>query len=248
MNQSFYIGALGAQQQQKSLNVVGNNIANIGSHGFKAEKSRFTSLLYTNLETASEGLVKSGTGAGVFTTDTLFTTGGVMPTGRMQDYMIEGNGFFALQDLQTGEISYTRNGAFSMAGLTEDTGKKDANGNAIIGTVFYLSDGQGRFVLDSEGKRIKVEDPNAKYPVGVFDCANYNGIKHLDSTRFAFVDKNGKVVPSNAKLVQGALETSNVDLANEMTQVIEAQRSYSLALKIVSTSDEVESSIINLRG
>lgn len=248
MNQSFYIGALGAQQQQRSLNVVGNNISNVGSYGYKSQKGRFSSLLYTNIQTADEDIVKSGTGTALLSTDTIFENGGVLQSGRLQDYMIQGNGFFALLDMKTGEISLTRNGAFSMAGITEDTGKKDANGNAIVGTVFYLSDGQGRFVLDNEGKRIKAEDPSVKYPVGIFDCKNYNGIRHLDGTRFVLTEKNGQLVAGEGKLVQGALETSNVDLAKEMTQVIEAQRAYSMALKVVSTSDEIESTINNLRS
>ena len=85
-------------------------------------------------------------------------------------------------------------------------------------------------------------------PVGVFDYINYSGMQHVDGTRFIAVDKNGGMRRSAAKAVQGLLEMSNADLAEEYTKVIEAQRAYGLALKMVQTSDEVESTINGLRS
>ena len=248
MNQSFYIGAIGAQQQQKSLNVTSNNIANINSYGFKGELSRFTNLVYHDVRTAGGADAKSGSGTCVWGTDTNFRAGTPAHTGRKQDYMIEGSGFFALVDPATNEVSFTRNGAFSMASLEQPTGELDENGNLKTDLVYYLSDGNGRFVLGADGDMIRMTDPNEKQDVGIFDYANYNGMEHLDGTRFRAIDKNGDLTFGSGKLVQGMLETSNVDLAEEMTKVIEAQRAYSMALKMVSTSDEIESTINNLRG
>ena len=254
MNKSFFIGAVGAHQQQKNLNVTGNNIANVNTYGFKAEKGRFDNLLFQNLRAAGPaeqteageehgpklGEVKVGTGAALKGTDTLFQYGGAAATGRMQDYMIEGDGFFALKDLATGEVSYTRSGAFSMASLQNNDGTQQ----------WYLSDGCGRFVLDQQGEMIPMEmgDANKTMPVGVFDFANYNGIRHLDGTRFINVPKNGERTVGTGKVIQGALESSNVDLAQEITNMIETQRAYSMALKMMTTSDEIESTINSLRG
>ncbi len=250
MNQSFYIGALGAQQQQKSMNVVSNNLSNVNSYGFKAEKSRFTSLMYQNLQTAEEGEVKSGSGTALWTTDTCFRTGAAAQTGRSQDYMIQGDGFFALVDLSSNEISYTRNGAFSMASRQEVVEKLDEQGESHqqLELVYYLTDGNGRFVLGTDGNMIKMKDPNEKQPVGIFDYPIYNGMEHRDGTRFLANEKNGNLVVGTGELVQGMLETSNVDMAEEMTKVIEAQRAYSMALKVVTASDEVETTINSLRG
>ncbi len=128
MNQSFYIGAIGAQQQQKSLNVTSNNIANVNSYGFKGELSRFTNLVYHDVRTAGGADAKSGSGTCVWGTDTNFRAGTPAHTGRKQDYMIEGSGFFALVDPATNEVSFTRNGAFSMASLEQPTGELDENG------------------------------------------------------------------------------------------------------------------------
>lgn len=248
MNQSFYIGAIGAQQQQQRLNVHGNNIANLNTYGYKAEHSRFESLMYGDLKAIDEIMLPVGTGARLSETATDFSAGAAVATGRMQDYMIEGDGFFALADLQTGEISLTRNGAFTMASLQRDSGEVDENGQPIAQEIFYLSDGNGRFVLGKTGTMIEMTDPNEEQEVGVFDYMNYNGMEHTDGTRFLAVDKNGGLRLGDSKVVRGMLEGSNADLAEEMTKIIESQRAYSLALKMVQTSDEVETTINNLRG
>ncbi len=246
MNNSFFIGALGAHQQQKNMNVIGNNVANVNTHGYKALKGRFAALMYDDLYTAEGDMALKGTGTHVNGTDTIFAPGGGASTGRKTDYMIEGEGFFALKDLRTGEVSLTRNGAFTMASREEEI--QDAFGNPVREMVYYLSDGEGRFVMDQQGQMIRVTDPNATQPVGIFDCENYNGILHAGDTRYITVPKNGALRAGEGKLVQGYLETSNVDLAQEMVQLIEAQRAYSLGLKVMLTSDEIETTINNLRG
>lgn len=249
MNQSFFIGALGAHQQQKSLTVTSNNIANVNSHGYKGQVARFSHLMYDSLRAIEQDTVGYGVGTAVWHTDTNFRAGPVADTGRRMDYAIEGSGFFALADLESGEISYTRNGAFSWGSLQRDSGLVDENGQPILEQVYYLSDGEGRMVLGRDGNMIEMgEDPHAKQDIGVFDFANYNGKEHENGTRFLPVEKNGGITVGSGKVIQGVLEMSNVDLANEMVKVIESQRAYSLALKMMTTSDEIETSINNLRG
>ncbi len=248
MNQSFYIGAIGAQQQQLRLNVHSNNLANLNTYGFKAEKGRFQALMYDDIKAIDDQMLPSGVGTRLSNTDTDFTQGAAAATGRMQDYMIEGDGFFALADLETGEVSLTRNGAFTMASLQRPSEETDENGQPIMQEIFYLSDGNGRFVLGKNGGMIEMTDPNEKQEIGVFDYMNYNGMQHVDGSRFLAVDKNGGLSMGDSKVIQGMLESSNADMAEEMTKVIEAQRAYSMALKMVQTSDEVETTINNLRG
>lgn len=250
MNQSFYIGAVGAHQQLRRMNVQGNNIANVNSYGFKAEKARFTALLYRDIMGVESDEVPSGVGTRLLMTSTDFNQGGAATTGRNLDYMIEGDGFFALVDLSSGEVSFTRNGAFTMAEYMRDTGAVDENGQPVQESVFCLSDGLGRFVLGRGGGLIEVTSETAKemLDIGVFDYSNYNGMVQLDSTRFMPVDKNGDLWMGSGKLIQGALELSNTDLADELTKVIESQRAYGLALKVVQTSDEIETTINGLRN
>ena len=248
MDQSFYIGATGAFQQNQRMGIHGNNISNVNTQGFKAEKSRFTALMCENTRTADAGEQRTGVGSALLATSTDHRPGSTNHTGRSQDYMIEGDGFFALADLATGEISYTRNGAFMVARLEQPTSEVDENGVPIMGEGWYLSDGEGRFVLGENGGIIPVSDANAAQPVGVFDFVNYDGMQHASDTRFLTAEKNGGLRFGSGKVIHGALESSNVDLADEITKVIESQRAYSMALKLVQTSDEIESTINGLRG
>lgn len=252
MNQSFYIGAVGAQMQQRRLNIIGDNIANLNTIGFKADRSDFTALMYQNHRGALNGEADTelpmGVGTRLLMTSTNFAQGPVEDNGRSLDYMIEGDGFFALVDLATGEVSYTRNGAFKMSEYVRDSGQVDENGQPVSEKVFCLGDGQGRFVLSEQGGLIEVTDPTQKLPIGIFDYVNYNGMRQLDDTRYIPVDKNGGLQYGTGILRQGVLEGSNADLAEEYTKVIESQRAYGMALKMVQTSDEIEATINGLRN
>ena len=252
MNQSFYIGAVGAQMQQRHLNIIGDNIANLNTFGFKADRTDFTALMYQNHRGALNGEdnteLPMGVGTRVLMTSTDFSQGPVVDNQRSLDYMIEGEGFFALVDLTTGEVSYTRNGAFNMSELVRNTGEVDENGDPITQTVFCLGDGEGRFVLSNTGGLIEVTDPTQKLPIGIFDYSNYNGMVQLDDTRFLPVDKNGNLWYGTGTLHQGVLEGSNAELAEEYAKVIESQRAYGMALKMVQTSDEIETTINGLRS
>ena len=265
MNQSFFIGAVGAHQQLKRLTVHGNNIANLNTYGYKAEKSRFASLMYDDLKAVGEAggegggdfeMLPSGVGACLWTTDTDFKNGAIEETGKDQDYAIAGDGFFAIADLDTGAITLTRNGAFVISELMRPSGEVDENGQTITDAdgqplmerIYYLSDNEGRFVLSTTGGMIEVEDEHAEQPVGVFDYINYDGMEHVDGTLFRAIDKNGGIRMGEGKLMRKHLEMSNADLAEEMTKVIESQRAYGMALKMVQTSDEIETTINGLRG
>lgn len=247
MDQSFYMGAVGAHQQLRRLNIQGNNIANINSYGFKAEKARFTALMYQNMRSTTEVDQPYGVGTRLLMTSTDHGQGAAADTGRAQDYMIEGDGFFGIVDLATGEVTFTRNGAFCMAEYQRPGTEVDENGQAILETVFCLSDGEGRFVLSRNGGLIEMTDPEEEQPVGIFDYSNYDGMGKITDTRYLPVDKNGNLWMGTGKVHQRMLEMSNADLAEEMTKVIEAQRAYGLALKLVQTSDEIESTINGLR-
>lgn len=263
MDQAFYIGAVGAHQQLRHMNVQGDNIANVKTQGYKANKARFVNLMYQKDSRTATDPQDKGVGTKMMMTGTDFQAGAPADTGRVLDYLIEGRGFFAVKDLATGEITYTRNGAFKMARLGE-------------GSDWYLSDGEGRLVLDQDGEQIRlvtgnthdlelddegyyVEDENGEkiryydpkdenLPIGVYDFKNYDGMINLKGTYFKPVEKNGDPEKGSGTLVCRYLESSNMDLAEALTKVIEAQRAYGLALKVVQTSDEVESTINGLRG
>ena len=242
MIQAFYNAAVGAQQQMLRLNVQANNIANVNHYGFRAEKPAFEALMYRNIAGADGAELPKGAGTRVVSTATDFSQAALEETGRAQDYAIFGLGFFALFDPSTQEISFTRDGSFSPAMFQEQ------NEAGELEHVWYLSDGEGRQVLNTGGYPIVMTDFNAEQPVGVFLIQYQDGLQHLDSGRFLAGDKNGDVWMGGAQVLRGYLETSNTDLAYEIGKVIEAQRAYSYALRMVTTADEVETTINGLTG
>lgn len=241
MNRSFYTGAVGASQQQSRMNVLGNNISNVNTYGFKSERPSFSALMYGTILGIEEEL-PIGTGARMVGADTDFSAGPLAQTGRKLDYAVMGSGLFALYDAAADEISYTRDGSFTLSV------HKQPQEDGTVSEITYLTDGDGRFVLNQRGGLLQVTDPEQKQPVGVFEFINQNGMLPQGGGRYLPVEKNGQVRMGTAQVEQGFLESSNVDLALELTKVIEAQRSYSYALKMVQTSDEVENTINGLRG
>ena len=247
MNQSFYTSAVGASQQMLNLNVHANNLANVNTYGYKAQASRFASLFHQRVNSISGRDDSHGVGAALLMTSTDHSKGIFMDTGRPQDYCINGNGYFALVDLNTNEVTFTRNGAFSVSEFQRPTGEVDENGDPIMEMVMALTDGEGRFVLGRDGDLIIVTDPLAEQDIGIFDFGNYDGMEHINGTEFLPIDKNGNLYYGTGELKRGMLEGSNVDMADSMTKLIEAQRAYTMALKMLQTSDEIESTINNLR-
>ncbi len=243
MNQSFYTAAVGAWQQQERLNVHGNNIANVNNYGFKAKKPAFSALMYDYIRGAQDDELPRGTGTYMVGADTDFSQMGLSETGLDLDYAIEGHGFFALWDPATNEYSYTRDGTFTMSELQV----RGANGE--MESRWYLSDGDGRFVMGRDGRLVEVNEQNRKreLPIGIYDFINTNGMQSVSHNRFVPVDKNGQLQIGQGKLVKGYLERSNTDLAHEMVKVIESQRSFSYALKMIQTSDEIETTVNGLR-
>ncbi len=262
MNISFYTASVGAQQQQDRLDVHANNIANVNTFGFRAKQPSFSQLMTGPVVGIEENLAR-GVGSRMEDAATDFRQAGLTGTERKLDYAIEGSGFFGLIDPRTNEVSYTRDGSFTLSELKEEgditVTEPDEDGNMATRTErgmvskWYLSDGVGRFVLSNTGTRIEVDAETAEtadipeLPVGVFDFINTDGMRSLGDNRLIPVEKNGGVGLGSGKAIQGYLELSNADLANELSKVIEAQRSFQYMLRMVTTSDEIETTVNNLR-
>lgn len=248
MIQGFYSAAVGAQQQMYSMDVHGNNISNINTQGFKAQVPSFQSLMYSMQGGIDGSQLPKGSGSLMALTGTDFSAGPMEETGLSLDFAIAGEGYFALYEPATGQVSFTRDGSFTLSSFQEPVedqeGQTDQAGQTQ--TVYYLSDGEGRQVLGTDGYPIAVTDPNADLSVGVFTIQYQDGLERAGSSRFLMGAKNGVVRSSDSQVRRGFLESSNADLATELTGVIEAQRSYSYALKMVTTADEVETTINNL--
>lgn len=239
MYSSFYTAALGAAGQMERLGVVGNNLANINNYGYKTKNAVFTDLLYYNLNNynGDETTIKAGTGIYMEKTDTDFSPSGFENTERVYDFAILEDGFFMLRNPVTNEITYTRNGRFSLS---------------LRGDTFYLVNDAGNLVLDANRNPIRgIKDEYGENDVenmpAIFDFAIKNGMQSVGDNEFVPVAKNGNPILQNEQPLQRSLEMSNVDMANELVRMIETQRAYTYALKMVQTSDEVVQTVNSLR-
>ena len=221
MNASFYSGARGMITEQDKLNVISNNVANVNTVGFRSKSSVFMDLMYYNMH--SQDRVTTGTGVRMQHTNTDYSSNGVTAAaeGGFNFAILDQEGFFMLRNQVTNEITYTRAGNFSLS-LHND------------GYFYLLSDAK-KYVLDGNGNPIR--------------SANMNGMESVGSTEFSPVPKNGNPIRvDNANVLEGYLELSNTDMAQEMSDTVIASRAYTYALKMVQTSDEIEQTVNGLRS
>ncbi|MCI8430144.1 MAG: flagellar hook basal-body protein [Lachnospiraceae bacterium] len=249
MYQSFYTGALGAGSYLAKLSVVSNNLANINNYGFKAKNVAFSDLLNYNLNDSEDAVTElmAGNGMRVQRTYTDFGTSAITQTNRELDFAImQDNAFFMVQDVGTDEITYTRSGRFHRGEL---------NGS------FYLLTESNKLVLDQNQQPIEVGQMPDANGEGAEDMAEIQGrialytfnnpsrLMNVGDNGFAPSDEGAQpILIENPVFTSSALESSGASMADEMVKVIETQRAFSYALKVVSTEDEIESTINSLRG
>lgn len=235
MYTSFYTAAQGVIAQQKRMDVVANNMANVSNYGYKSKNATFSELMHYNLNNANgeDTKIKAGTGTVIVKTNTDFTPNAIIETESPYDFAIMDKGFFMLQNPKNNQITYTRNGRFSLS---------------QVGNTFYLVNDNGNYVLGKNGERIQVSGGKLSSEIGVYQFNILDGMLSVGDNEFQPTQKNGNpILDANAKVKDHALESSGVDLAEEMSHVIESQRAYSYALKMVQTSDEIVSTINALR-
>lgn len=237
MNLSFYSASTGAGAYATGLDVIGNNIANLNTTGFKAKRGSFTDLLYSNINAAEDENTKivQGSGSRLDKTDTDFRNGTMIETRNPLDFSIVGSGFFKLSDPATEEISYTRDGSFHLS--------QQANGT------FYLCASNGKWVLDSASRPIILNSSQDEVHPGVFDFLRKDGHVSIGDNEFTATAASGEplILVDTSLLQQGTLESSNVDMGEQFTKIVETQRAYQGILKMIQTSDEIENVINTLR-
>lgn len=234
------MGAVGAGQCTKRLSVVANNLANINNNGFKPKSVAFSELIEYNVNDSEDAVTELQAGAGMraIRTYTSFDVDAVTQTNSSLDFAItKKNTFFMLQDPDTGAISYTRDGHFHQA--------ERADG-------FYMMTDDDKYVLDKNGQPIRTdgeEEMDMTQAIALVTFQNPSRLLSVSANEYVPADEGVQAIPVEEEaLMKGFLETSGTDLAKEFTSVIECQRAYSYALRMVTTSDEIMSTINNLRG
>lgn len=249
MIRALYSGASGMIAQQKNVDTIANNIANINTAGFVKSRVLFSDTIYTALTDAenpgsNENLLE-GSGVVAGSISRVYTPPVFYETDHPLDLAIEGEGFFVLEG-QNGEITYTRNGSFNKA--------------EIDGSI-YLVNSEGKFVLDEQMQRITLDESandinineygeieGLDVKIGVMRFTNPAGLLAAGGNSYVRTEASGEPNPvENPKIKQRMLEGSNVSLTEEMTALIRAQRAYQIASNAVRTADEMEALANNMR-
>ena len=251
MIRSLWIARTGLDAQQTQLDVTANNLANVSTNGFKRGRAVFEDLLYQTVrqsgaqssqQTQIPSGLQIGTGVRPSTTARIFTQGNLQQTGNVLDLAINGNGFFQIT-LPDGTIAYTRDGSF----------QKDSQGQIVNSSGYPLQPAVTipadalTLTISNDGV-VSVTQPgsSAATNVGTIQVATFinpGGLQSIGENMYLETASSGSPTPNTPGL-NGAgavnqyyVETSNVNVAEEMVTMIQTQRAYELNSKVVSTSD-----------
>lgn len=251
MIRALYSARTGMDGQQTQLDVIANNLANVNTGGFKKSRVQFEDLFYQSLrevgaETVGGGMVPTGVqvglGARVTSVQKLFTQGSYIQTGNDLDMAIEGDGFFKIN--KNGTDYYTRAGSF----------KRDADGYIVTANgnrlqpEFAIPDGTTDLGIDSSG--LLTAKNNAQQTLGSVQLTlvrfvNPAGLRSMGGNLFEETSASGAPVEDNpgsngmGSISQHFLETSNVDVSEEMVNLIITQRAYEVNSKAITTADQL---------
>ncbi len=259
---SLDIASTGMQAQQTNVDVISNNLANMTTTGFKRRRAEFQDLIYQNMQRVGSNTSDSGTvapagvqvGLGVRTAAIyrINEQGTLQQTSNSLDLAIQGSGYFPVT-LPSGETAYTRDGTF---GLSPDGTMVTAAGYPIAGGIVIPTNATS--VTISPAGAVQVSQPGQPAPntVGTLQLAvfpNEGGLDAQGDNLFLQSAASGNPVtgvpnsPGFGSVLQGFVEGSNVNVVSEISNLITAQRAYEMNSKVLTTSDQMLSTLTNLR-
>ena len=253
MNLALWAAKTGLDAQNTQMSVIANNLANTNTTGFKSDRAAFQDLMYQNVQQVgaqstqntqySTGLTL-GTGVRIAATEKNYTQGSVLQTQGNLDMSITGLGFFQIT-MPDGQISYTRDGSFSM----------DAQGNVVTASGYPLSPAitipaNAQSISIGTDGTVSVTTAGSPKPtsVGQIQLAsfiNVQGLQPMGNNLLAESAASGTPqvgTPGTSglgTLASGSLETSNVNTVTELVNMIQCQRAYEMNSKAISTTDQM---------
>ncbi len=259
MYPALWISKTGLDAQQTNMSVISNNLANVNTTGFKQDRAVFNDLIYQNMrqvgaQTSETTELPSGlmvgTGVRVVSTQKNHSQGNIMQTGNSLDLAIQGKGYFQVLH-PDGNIVYSRDGTFS---LSADGVVVTPNGHELQPAMTVPTDATS-ITIGSDGVvSVHQAGNNTPTQIGQIELvyfANPQGLEPIGDNLFRESAASGGVntaVPgtdSTGSLLQGALESSNVNVVEELVNMIETQRAYEMNSKAISTTDEMLSYVNN---
>jgi flagellar hook protein FlgE len=269
---SFFTSLSGLKNAETDLRVIANNIANAETVGFKKSSVQFADLVATG--SATDPRRSPGIGATVAGITQDFVLGPLEQTGRALDLAIDGDGFFALSNPFSGDVSYSRNGNFR---LTAGGELEDSWGNRLqaypvdaagiptstvpADVAVPIANGTGatlaNVTINVRGIIIAAYADGSTQPIGQVALATFpapNGLRAAGQTKWQATGESGPAVFGNpgigtyGEMISGALERSNVDLAEEMVSLLTAQRNFQANAKAIDTATQISQTVLNLRS
>lgn len=270
MLKSLYAGVSGMKAFQNKLDVIGNNIANANTVGFKKGRVVFQDVLSQNISgatapTGTQGGVNPkqiGLGVKVAAIDTLHTPGSPMTTNVGTDLAIDGDAYFVVSPNSGGSPRYlTKAGNFT----------RDANGNLVNSNGYFVMGGSGTtpinidgsiyssFSIDANGNVNAVKRSDGSIvanpsggPIATATVNNPGGMDKVGNTMFRETTNSGTaqigtISSSGGTINSGVLEMSNVDLTEEFTEMIVAQRGFQANARTITTSDSILQEVVDLK-
>jgi flagellar basal-body rod protein FlgG len=261
MIRSLNTAATGMKAQQTNMDVSANNIANASTTGFKKARAEFEDLMYQTVvepgaATGANSISPTGVqvGSGVRTSGVTkdFEQGSTQVTNGAFDIEIKGAGFFPVR-MPNGQIAYTRDGAFKKG---PDGRLQDKNGNLLQPEIAVPPNATGVEIGASGQVQVILENQTQPQSIGQIQLVGFvnpAGLKSLGGNLFVPTNASGlpqQALPGQAglgSLAQGQLETSNVNIVDEMVGMITTQRAYETNSKVIQASDQMLQAINNLR-
>ncbi|MBX5460572.1 MAG: flagellar basal-body rod protein FlgG [Steroidobacteraceae bacterium] len=253
MNSALWAAKTGLDAQQTRMTVTSNNLANVATTGFKKSRAVFEDLLYQNVrqaggatsqDTLSPTGLSLGTGVRVVATEKTYTQGNLLTTGNALDVAIQGRGFFQIQ-LPDGTLAYTRDGSFK----TNAQGELVTSSGYRVQPGINIPDGAQSITIGSDGV-VSALMPGETAPTQIgtlqtVDFVNPAGLEARGENLLLETASSGPAQPGTpglnglGTLAQGALESSNVNVVEELVNMIETQRAYEMNSKAISTTDQM---------
>lgn len=253
MNPALWVAKTGLDAQETRMQTVSNNLANVNTTGFKQDRASFEDLVYQNVRQPGAQNTQDaqlptglslGTGVRVVATEKEHTQGNLQQTGNSLDMAIEGDGFF--QVLQSdGGVAYTRDGSFQ---VNSDGQMVTSNGFELEPPI-NIPENAESVTIGRDGT-VTVQTPGQAEPqdVGQIQLAEFvnpAGLEAVGGNLFEETAASGQPqvgTPGQeglGSIMQGALESSNVNIAEELVNMIETQRAFETNTRSISTSDEM---------
>jgi flagellar basal-body rod protein FlgG len=261
MDKTLRTASTGLTAQQRYVEIIANNISNVNTSGFKKVRPEFQDLLYETLMPAGNteysqspplNEVQIGSGTELVATTKIFSQGDIKQTNNPLDIAINGDGFFVVRKPDN-SLAFTRDGSFQL----------DSKGQIVTSQGYILEPGFN-IPQDAVGITITrdgiinaiIGSNNEEQPLGQIELARFinpAGLKSIGDNLYVETPASGSMTletpgfNNTGELIQSHIESSNVDIVEEMINMVIAQRSYELNSKSVRTADEILATAVNLR-